>query len=90
MSQFRDNTHAERYEYDVGDVQSVADYMLAGGVRVITHVETPAHARGQGHAAKLMAEIVAHARANGLKLRGRCPYAVAYFRRHPDTEDVQA
>ncbi len=90
MSHFRDNTHAERYEYDVGAVQSIADYMLAGGVRVITHVETPVHARGQGHAARLMAEIVEHARANNIKLRGRCPYAVAYFRRHPDTTDVQA
>jgi predicted GNAT family acetyltransferase len=37
-----------------------------------------------------MAEIVAHARANNVKLRGRCSYAVAYFRRHPDTDDVQA
>lgn len=90
MSQFRDNTDAGRYEYDAPGAQSIADYERAGGVRIITHVETPAHARGQGHAAKLMSEIVAHARANAIKLRGRCPYAVAYFRRHPETADVQA
>jgi predicted GNAT family acetyltransferase len=90
MSQFRDNTEAGRYEYDVADVRSIADYVLAGAVRVITHVETPAHARGRGYAAELMAKVVEHARARSLKLRATCPYAVTYFQRHPDSADVQA
>ncbi len=90
MSQFRDNTHLDRYEFDAPDGQSIADYIKAGKVRVITHVETPIEARGRGYAAQLMAGIVTHARAHEIKLRAQCPYAVAYFRRHPDTSDVQA
>jgi len=91
MSRFRDNTHLDRYEFDAPDGQSIADYIKTGsGVRVLTHVETPVEARGRGYAAQLMGEIVAHAREHEIKLRGQCPYAVAYFKRHPDTSDVQA
>ena len=90
MSQFRDNTHLDRYEFDTPEGQSIADYIKAGDVRVITHVETPVEARGRGYAAQLMAEMVVHAREHEIKLRARCPYAVVYFRRHPDTSDVQA
>ncbi len=54
------------------------------------HVETPAHAQGLGYASKLMGEIVADARARGMKLRASCAFAAAYLKRHPDTADVQA
>jgi predicted GNAT family acetyltransferase len=57
---------------------------------VITHVETPAEARGLGYASKLMGKVVDEARENGRKLRPSCSYAVAYFQRHRDTADVQA
>jgi len=86
----RDNTGAHRYELDAPEGMSFADYRDVGGVRVIMHVETPHAARGQGYASKLMAEIVAQARADNAKLRASCAFAVAYFRRHPDTADVQA
>lgn len=88
MTAFRDNTERRRYELDAPEGLSFADYRDIGGVRVIMHVETPAEARGRGYAAKLMGEIVAKARADGAKLRASCAYAVAYFRRHPETGDV--
>jgi uncharacterized protein len=90
MSGFRDNPGVHRYELDAAEGMSFADYRDVAGVRAIMHVETPVAARGRGYASKLMAEIVANARARGLKLRASCAFAAAYLKRHPDTADVQA
>lgn len=90
MRAFTDNTGRRRYELSAPEGDSWADYRDVGGVRVILHVETPVEARGRGYASKLMEAIVGKARADGIKLRASCAFAVAYFRRHPDTADVQA
>ncbi len=90
MSDLRDNTDERRYELDSPEGRSFADYRDVAGVRVILHVETPSEARGRGYASKLMKLVVDEARGNNLKLRASCAFAVAYFRRHPDTADVQA
>jgi uncharacterized protein len=90
MSSFRDNAHSGRYELDHEGGPSFAEYREQGPARVIMHVETPVAARGQGHAARLLAAMVEHARAEGTKLVPRCGYAVAYFRRHPEMADVLA
>lgn len=90
MSAFRDNAERHRYELDAPEGMSFADYRDIGGVRVIMHVETPTVARGRGYASKLMAGVVSEARTTPRKLRASCAFAVAYFRRHPDTADVQA
>ncbi len=90
MTEFRDNAGAHRYEFDAPEGLSFATYKDVAGVRAIMHVETPPEAQGMGYASKLMAAVVAEARASGRKLRASCPFAVAYFARHPDTGDVQA
>lgn len=90
MDGFRDNIAGHRYELDAPEGVSFADYRDIAGVRVILHVETPAEARGRGYAQKLMDAIVAEARERSLRLRASCSYAVAYFRRHPNTHDVLA
>jgi predicted GNAT family acetyltransferase len=87
---FTDNTERHRYELAAPEGASWADYRDVGGVRVILHVETPVEARGLGYASKLMAAIVGKARSDNTKLRASCAFAVAYFRRHKDTADVQA
>ena len=90
MSDFRDNTDERRYELDAPEGQSFAEYRDVDGVRVILHVETPSEARGRGYASKLMKHVVDEARGGNRKLRASCAFAVAYFRRHPDTADIQA
>lgn len=90
MSQFRDNAAASRFELDTPDGISFADYRDVGPVRLITHVETPAAARGKGYAAQLMDAIVAHVRARDSRVRASCSYAVAYFERTPNARDVLA
>ncbi len=83
MTEFRDNVPQHQFELEAPEGLSFATYKDVAGVRAIMHVETPEAAQGQGYATKLMNEIVEHARANGLKLRASCPFAVAYFKRHP-------
>lgn len=90
MSRFRDNTAEHRYELDAPEGQSFAEYRDLAGVRVILHVETPIEAQGKGYASQLMSHIVEEARSSQKRLRASCAFAVAYFRRHPDTADVQA
>lgn len=91
MTTFRDNSARQRYELETSDGTTIAEYRDVAHARVLTHFESPEAARGKGYAAQLMAEIVTEARAAGRKLRAACPYAVAYFARHPkDVADVSA
>ncbi len=88
MAEFRDNEDALRYERAEAGGLVFAEYEEAGSLRRILHVETPPELRNQGLAAVLMDEIVAHARAHGLKLQPICPYAAVYARRHREHADV--
>ncbi|MES1201095.1 MAG: GNAT family N-acetyltransferase [Pseudomonadota bacterium] len=84
-----DNTAEHRFEWsEQGDV-AIAEYRLEpNNTRLITHVETPAQLQGGGVAKRLMDGVVAFARAENIKLKARCPYAVAYRKRYPKSADV--
>lgn len=90
MTSFRDNPERHRFELDAPEGLSFADYRDIADVRAIMHVETPPEAQGHGYATKLMNEIVEHARAERMKLRASCSFAIAYFKRHPAAGDVLA
>lgn len=87
---FADNAARSRFEFTENGFTSFANYRKAGDVVTISHVETPAEARGLGAAGRLMAELARHARGHKLKVVPVCSYAVAWFRRHPDDHDVLA
>jgi len=82
---------ANRYELLLdGTRVGLADYSIRDGVITVPHVETsPAH-RGKNFAARLMSEVLADVRRQGLKIRPLCPYADAYMRRNPATNDLRA
>jgi uncharacterized protein len=90
MSDFKDNPAQHRFELSEDGATTFANYRGDKSALAITHVETPEAARGKGTAARLMQAIVAHARADGIKLVARCPYAVAWFERHKQDADVLA
>lgn len=87
---FRDNDQKQRFEWTEDGLTAFADYRERPGYLSLPHVEAPIAMRGTGAAGRLMAAIVGHARENSLKLRPICPYAVAWFNRHPDAADVLA
>lgn len=84
----KDNTERSRFELDVGGQIVFADYARSGDTVVIRHVEAPVPLRGTGAASRLMQAVAEKARAEGLTLRPRCGYAVAWLRRHRDFADV--
>lgn len=85
-----DNPDRSRFELAQDGGVAFADYALRDGRLLIRHVETPPALRGGGVASTLMEGIVAHARAQGLKLTPLCSYAAAWMKRHPEHADLTA
>jgi predicted GNAT family acetyltransferase len=78
-----DDVENSRFEWREDGFLAFADYRLKPGRLIIPHMETDPAARGRGLAGRLMAAIVENARGRGLKIEPVCPYADAWFRRHP-------
>ncbi len=88
MSDVRDNPDLRRFELTEDGATAFASYAERGGVFAIAHVEAPPALRGKGTAGRLMEGIVALARQRSLRIVPTCPYAVAWFKRHPEARDV--
>jgi predicted GNAT family acetyltransferase len=73
-----------------GERVGLADYSVVGDVMTVPHVETDAPHQGKGFAAVLMRGLIDSLRANGQTIRPVCPYAAAYMRRRPETQDLLA
>ena len=61
-----------------------------GPVRVAEHTLVPRELEGRCIAARLVAELVADARAQGFRIDPQCSYVAAQFRRHPEWADLLA
>jgi predicted GNAT family acetyltransferase len=85
-----DNSGESRFELVEEGLTAFADYYRRGEALVIPHVESPIPLRGKGTAARLMLGVAQIARQERLKLIPTCSYAVAWFRRHPEWNDVLA
>ncbi|MGH6828901.1 MAG: GNAT family N-acetyltransferase [Rhizomicrobium sp.] len=83
-----DNRDRQRFEREENGLLAFASYRAHDGRYVLTHVEADPKLRGTGAAARLMEAIVAEARRARFTLIPRCPYAVAWFARHPEAKDV--
>jgi predicted GNAT family acetyltransferase len=85
---FTDNAARYRFEWSERGETAFAAYRSEAGGLAITHVEAPVALRGTGAAGRLMKALIAHARAKGLKLIARCPYAAVWLKRHREAGDV--
>ena len=95
MTDFRDVVSDNRFEQGVATPEGEegivwADYATQGDTRVILHVEADPSLRGSGAAGRFMQSMTDHARDGRLKLRPVCSYAVVWYRRHPQHQDVLA
>ena len=79
-----DNEAKSCFELEENGELAFATYRRQGDVYTIPHVEAAMALRGKGTAGRLMDGIAAIARANSYKIHPTCPYAVAWFRRHPE------
>jgi predicted GNAT family acetyltransferase len=83
-----DNPARSRYELAEDAGTAFANYRRDGDVLTIPYVESPPALRGKGTAGRLLEGVVAHARADKFKIVPVCGYAVAWFQRHPQYNDV--
>jgi predicted GNAT family acetyltransferase len=83
-----DNKEECRFEREENGLLAWATYRIRDGKYLIPHVEAEPPLRGTGAAGRLMQDIVDHARAEALVIEPRCPYARAWFQRHPEAADV--
>jgi predicted GNAT family acetyltransferase len=75
----------------VGGLEAEMTYRKVGsGVIVIDHTYTPPEYRGRNIAFQLIDRAIADARAEAVRIKPVCSYAVAQFRRHPEWGDLLA
>jgi predicted GNAT family acetyltransferase len=79
---FSHNPAKSRYELEVDGLIAFADYQRSGRRMVIPHVEADPALRGTGAAGRLMSQVAATARAEGMKIVPLCGYASAWLRRN--------
>lgn len=84
----RHDTNAHRFEIEVEGEHCTLDYELDGGVMTITHVIVPEPVGNRGIAAAMTEAALSWARAEGLRVVPRCPYAAAYVARHRQWADI--
>jgi predicted GNAT family acetyltransferase len=80
----RHNETAQRFEARVDGWLCRADYRRIDAVLHLVHTEVPPALEGRGIAAQLVKAALDFAEAQGLKVRPRCSYVLAYLRRHPE------
>jgi predicted GNAT family acetyltransferase len=83
-----DNSARNRFELEENGELAFANYRRSGDIFTIPHVEAAMALRGKGTAGRLMDGIAAIARERHYKIRPTCSYAIAWFKRHPDQQDV--
>jgi predicted GNAT family acetyltransferase len=82
------NAAAGRFELDEAGQVIFADYRRGEGRLILDHVEAPLALRGSGAAGRLMEEIAAYAREQGLRIVPLCAYAAHWLRRRPEHSDL--
>lgn len=86
---FTDNREDSRFELDVDGKLAFADYQRHAGVLTLPRVEAAMPLRGTGAADRLMQQVMTAARAEGVRIKPVCSYAVAWMRRHRGAPSIQ-
>lgn len=83
-----DHPAQQRFEAVVDGHMGRLDYARRGGTIVMEHVVVPEAVQGRGVAAALTQAAFDAARSEGLRVVPRCPYVVAWLRKHPQYADL--
>jgi uncharacterized protein len=86
MSTVNHDETSHQFSTEVDGHRAVIDYTLTGSVMNITHTGVPPAIGGRGIAAELMRAALSAAREHHWNVNPICSYAVAYMKRHPDTD----
>lgn len=67
-----------------------SNYTHDNGAITFMHTEVPKALKGRGIGSTLVKGALDLARAQGVKVKARCPFVKAWIERHPDYADLQA
>jgi len=84
MSDIIDNPASGRFEVTRDGHTAELTYKVDDGRIVLIHTGVPKELEGHGLGAELVKAAVARAVREGLTIVPLCPYARAYFRKHPE------
>jgi predicted GNAT family acetyltransferase len=84
----RDNSARQRFELDAEGHVAFSEYMRADGVIEIRHTEVPPALNGKGIGSRLVRGLLDLVRAEGAKVRPRCPFVRGYIEKHPEYADL--
>lgn len=90
MKPIRHEPHENRLSQSFDDGEVWVDYARQGDTLSLLHVEADTPLRGTGAAGTFMQSVADFARAEGLKLRPVCSYAVSWLKRHREAHDLLA
>ena len=82
-----DNERKSRFETTVDGHLAELVYRRRGKRLVLVHTGVPDELEGRGIGGALVRAAIADARARGLTVIAKCPFASAWLRRHPDVAD---
>ncbi|MFQ8601369.1 MAG: GNAT family N-acetyltransferase [Oscillospiraceae bacterium] len=89
--QFKTENNRIFYADETGKLLAEVTFPDAGdGTAEINHTFVDESLRGQGVAGKLLEAAVQKLRADGKKARPTCSYAVKWFEKHPECQDLLA
>ena len=71
-----------------GKLVAEVTFPVSEGVADIDHTFVDQSLRGQGVAGQLLEAAVRQIRAEGLRAKATCSYAVKWFGEHPDQSDL--
>lgn len=71
-----------------GKVIAEVTFPTIDGTVVINHTFVDNSLRGQGIAGKLLTAAAEQLRADGIKAKATCSYAVKWFSEHPEYSDI--
>ncbi|MDI9609690.1 MAG: GNAT family N-acetyltransferase [Candidatus Verstraetearchaeota archaeon] len=63
-------------------------YHIEGNQMFLDSTYTPEEFRGRGLGAKLVEEAISYAKEKGLRVVPVCPFALEYFKKHPEHNDI--
>ena len=79
----RDNADRHRFELDADGHVAFSEYRRDGNALTVMHTEVPAALNGRGIGSALVRGLLDIARAQGLKVKPRCPFVAGLYRQAP-------
>lgn len=83
-----DNPDAHQFELPVGEYLAKIVYKRTGDKVYLLHTEVSPELEGKGAATAVIEKTLADIEGHHLKLIPRCPFVIAYLKRHPDWKRI--